>query len=222
MRVLMVEDKKSLADSVKNYLRSNKIDTTTENDGLEGYLLALKEAFDVLILDLTLPHKDGLAIIKDLRANEIYTPILVLSGRTSTHDKVQALLSGADDYMTKPFVLEELLARLFALTRRKGIIIPMEQEISDLTLDRLNHTLVKGEQTAGLTAKEFQIMDVLFQKGSNVVKKEDLVLLAWGSKDTSLYNSVEVYITFLRRKIKSLGSNVEIKSARNFGYYLKA
>ena len=161
MKTLLVEDKVQLADAIKEYLRMHKIDAVEKNDGLEGYNEALTGLYDVIVLDLMLPSKDGLSIIKDLRANKIDTPILVLTANVSTDEKVQCLLAGADDYVTKPFVLEELLVRLFVLTRRKSQFLPDEIDVGNLRLDKLNHTLSNGETTMTLSLKEYQIMELL-------------------------------------------------------------
>ena len=131
MKALIVEDKVQLADAIKEYLKMRKVDTTVKYEGLEGYSEAAKGIYDVVVLDLMLPNKDGLSIIRDLRANKIETPIIVLTAKASTEDKVECLLAGADDYLTKPFVLEELLARLLVLTRRKGTIVPNDMAISN-------------------------------------------------------------------------------------------
>lgn len=220
MKVLIVEDKRQLADAVREYLKMNKVSAVTKFDGQEGFEEAQSGVYDVIVLDLMLPNKDGFSIIKDLRALKIDTPIIVLTAKTSTDDKVESLLSGADDYMTKPFVLEELLARLYVLSRRKGKIVPNEIRFGDISLDKLNHTLNKDGKEITLSLKEYQIIELLISNGDKIVQKSFLIDKVWGYDSDAYYNSAEVYVTFLRRKLKSLDSAVKIKSIRNVGYKL--
>lgn len=220
MKTLLVEDKKQLADAIKEYLRMHKIDAVEKNDGLEGYQEAMTGIYDVIVLDLMLPSKDGLSIIKDLRANKIDTPILILTANVSTDEKVQCLLAGADDYVTKPFVLEELLARLFVLTRRKSQYLPDEIRAGDVKLDKLNHTLSKDDVILNLSMKEYQIMELLMDNTEKIVEKGLILQRVWGKEADTYYNSAEVYISFLRRKLKALHSICSIKSIRNVGYKL--
>ena len=220
MKTLLVEDKVQLADAIKEYLRMHKIDAVEKNDGLEGYNEALTGLYDVIVLDLMLPSKDGLSIIKDLRANKIDTPILVLTANVSTDEKVQCLLAGADDYVTKPFVLEELLVRLFVLTRRKSQFLPDEIDVGNLRLDKLNHTLSNGETTMTLSLKEYQIMELLMDNDDKIMEKGVILQRVWGKDADTYYNSAEVYISFLRKKLKALHSEYRIKSIRNVGYKL--
>ncbi len=220
MKALIVEDKAPLADAVKDYLKMKKVDTIVRYDGMEGYKEALVGNFDVMILDLMLPGKDGFSIIKDLRANKIETPILVLSAKSSTEDKVECLLAGADDYLTKPFVLEELLARLLTLTRRKGNIIPNEITFGDIRLNKLTHALSRGELSVSLSLKEYQIMEILMTNSKKIVEKDFIISKVWNSKDDRDYNSAEVYVSFLRKKLVGLKAESTIRSVRNLGYKL--
>jgi DNA-binding response OmpR family regulator len=220
MKVLIVEDKKQLADAIQEYLKMHKVDSTVKLDGLEGYDEAATGLYDVIILDLMLPLKDGLSIIKDLRANNVQTPIIILTAKATTDDKVQSLLAGADDYLTKPFVLEELLARLYVLTRRKGKIIPDQVAFGNISLDKLNHTLVKDNRSISLSLKEYLIMELLITNTDKIVEKNYILDRVWGYDSDSFYNSVEVYVSFLRKKLESLDANIKIKSIRNVGYKL--
>lgn len=220
MKVLIVEDKKQLADAIQEYLKMHKVDSTVKLDGLEGYDEAATGLYDVIILDLMLPLKDGLSIIKDLRANNVQTPIIILTAKATTDDKVQGLLAGADDYLAKPFVLEELLARLYVLTRRKGKIIPDQVAFGNISLDKLNHTLVKDNRSISLSLKEYLIMELLITNTDKIVEKNYILDRVWGYDSDSFYNSVEVYVSFLRKKLESLDANIKIKSIRNVGYKL--
>lgn len=219
MKVLIVEDKVQLADAIRDYLRMNKCEVTALYDGAEGYIEAKKNIYDVIILDLMLPNMSGNTIIRRLRNEQIDTPILVLTAKSTTDDKVEALLDGADDYLTKPFVLEELLARLFALSRRKGRVLPNDLTYGDLSLDTINHTIKKGAKEIYLSAKEFQIMELLLTSGEKVFSKEEMVEKIWGKKPSG-DTSIEVYVTFLRKKLRILNSTIHIKSVRCIGYRL--
>ena len=222
MKALIVEDKVQLADAIKEYLKMRKVDTTVKYEGLEGYQEAAKGIYDVVVLDLMLPNKDGLSIIRDLRANKIETPIIVLTAKSSTEDKVECLLAGADDYLTKPFVLEELLARLLVLTRRKGNIVPNDIEYGDVKLDKLNHTFNKGENSIALSLKEYQIMEILMTNTDKIVEKSYILEKVWGMESDTYYNSAEVYISFIRKKLEGIHAEIKVKSIRNVGYKLLA
>ncbi len=220
MRTLLIEDKVQLANAIREYLKMHKIDAVDKNDGEEGYKEAMTGLYDVIVLDLMLPSKDGLSIIKDLRSNGIDTPILVLTANVSTDEKVQCLMAGADDYVTKPFVLEELLVRLFVLTRRKSKYCPDEITFCDLKLDKLNHKLYKDDASITLSLKEYQIMELLMDNCDKIMEKGMILQRVWGKDSDTYYNSAEVYISFLRRKLKALHSTCRIKSIRNVGYKL--
>ncbi|MFA6861251.1 MAG: response regulator transcription factor [Bacilli bacterium] len=220
MKVLIIEDKKQLADAIHEYLKMHKVDSSIKLDGLEGFDEAATGLYDVIILDLMLPSKDGISIIKDLRAKKVETPIIILTAKATTDDKVEGLLAGADDYLTKPFVLEELLARLYVLTRRKGNIVPNLVAFGDIKLDKLNHTIVKDPRTIALSLKEYLIMELLITNTDKIVEKSYILDRVWGYDSDSFYNSVEVYVSFLRKKLQSINANVKIKSIRNVGYKL--
>lgn len=220
MKVLLIEDKKPLAEAIAEYLRMHKLSVEYFLDGDSGYEAAVNNKYDILVLDLMLPKKDGLSIIHDLKEKGVDLPILVLTAKSSTDDKVSCLYAGADDYVTKPFVLDELLARIYALSRRKKQVVPNVSEFYDIKVDKFNHTLTKDAQTLNLSTKEFLILECLLAEPENVVSKHDLLKRVWGSDNESYYNSVEVYISFLRRKLEALHSIVKVKSFRNLGYKL--
>ena len=220
MKTLIVEDKAKLADAIKEYLVNRKIDTTVRYDGLEGYREARTGVYDVIVLDLMLPNKDGLSIIRDLRACHIQSPIIVLTAKASTEDKVECLLAGADDYLTKPFALEELLARLYVLTRRKGNIVANQESFGDIVLDKLKHTLSHNQNTVSLSSKEYMIMELFFEDTNQIVEKSYIMEKVWGNADDGNYNSAEVYVSFLRKKLEGIDAETKIKSVRNIGYKL--
>lgn len=221
MKVLMIEDKISLTDAVSEYMNNKKIDFVVKNDGESGYLEALSDTYDVIVLDIMLPNKDGWTILQNLRESEIKTPIIMLSALSEVSDKIKGLNLGADDYLAKPFVMRELEARIRALAKRKDNIITDIKEIGDISLNRDTHELSSKDNSFTLGGKEFEIMELLFDKYPNQVNKDYLAVKVWGYDSDTLYNSVEVYISFLRKKLKALNSKVEIKSIRSLGYKLE-
>lgn len=220
MKILMIEDRVSLTDAVGEYFKREKYLFDAENDGEKGYQSALDNTYDVIILDIMLPSKDGWSILKDLRENDIKTPIIMLSALSQINDKVKGLNLGADDYLAKPFAMKELEARVKALSRRKEDIAPVKNALGDLVLNTDTHELTCKDNSIDLGMKEFEIMDLLLKGYPNQVDKEFIATKIWGYDSDTLYNSVEVYISFLRKKLKSLKSQVEIKSIRSLGYIL--
>ncbi len=168
-----------------------------------------------------LPGMDGFSIVKALRQEQSDLPVMMLTARTSTQDKVEGLDCGADDYMTKPFEAPELLARVRALTRRKGEMVIDTVEFGDLTLDLGTHDLTCGESSAHLSKREFDVMRMLMSGTGRIVSKQDLLTKVWGADADASENSVEAYISFLRKKIKHVKSKVEITTLRMLGYRLE-
>jgi DNA-binding response OmpR family regulator len=168
-----------------------------------------------------LPHKNGLDILKDLRANKNETPIILLSALSEIDDKIRGLNLGADDYLAKPFSLDELYARILALTRRKGIVDTSDSlTFGDIILNKNSHELKANDEVIQLGIKEYEILSLLIEANPKQVNKEFLTIKIWGYDSDTLYNNVEVYVSFLRRKLKALKSNVTIKSIRSMGYIL--
>ena len=216
MRILYVEDEKYLADAVIHLLKKADIAVDWASDGEEGLKLALKPSYDAIVLDVMLPHLSGLEILKTIRQRGINTPVIMLSALSQVEDKVRGLENGADDYLAKPFKTAELIARLKALTRRP----PLQQEeilrFADLTFDLQNRTLNDLE----LTDKEADILKLLIRQPEQTQRKAHILAHVWGQDATSDDNYVEVYISYLRRKLKKLGSKVRIKTIRGLGYKL--
>lgn len=221
MRVLIVEDEQRIADALCKIMESCKYACDVVYDGLDGFLYAESAIYDVIILDVMLPRMSGFDIVKRLRDKKIKTPILMLTARGETEDKVKGLDSGADDYMTKPFSKEELLARVRALTRRQGEVILDELTFNDLVLNLSSYTLSKGEKSVRLGLKEFEILKILMSNPKNVTQKEDLITKVWGYDSEAEDNNVEVYISFIRKKLSFLGSKVIISTVRKIGYFLE-
>ena len=189
-------------------------------DGKSGLRAALGGSYDAIILDVMLPGLDGTELVHELRREGRSIPVLMLTALTSTSDKVKGLDSGADDYMTKPFDAPELLARLRALTRRKGDVMLDDMTFADVRLDLTTHDLSCRENSVHLSGKEFEVMSILMGSSSRVVSKQDLLARVWGDTDAS-ENSVEAYVSFLRKKLSHIGSSVQITTLRMLGYRLE-
>ena len=221
MNILVVEDERNLADAIVRILEDASYHADAAYDGRSGLRSALSGSYDAVILDVMLPGMDGHAIAHEMRRQGVSTPVLMLTARTSTADKVAGLDAGADDYMTKPFESDELLARLRALTRRRGDVMLDEVSFADVTLDLETHDLTCGAESIHLSGKEFEVMRILMSSSPRVVSKQDLLARVWGDTDAS-ENSVEAYVSFLRKKLAHIGSSVQITTLRMLGYRLEA
>ena len=221
MQILVVEDEKRLAEALAQILIEKKYMVDIASDGRDGLDYGLSGIYDVIILDVMLPKMDGFAVASELRKNKIDTPILMLTAKEQVADKVKGLDAGADDYMTKPFDPEELLARVRALTRRQGEVVIDELTFGDLTLNLATCDLICGPKSVHLNFKEFEIMKILMQNPNAVTTKDDLIVKVWGYDSNAVDNNVEVYISFLRKKIEVVPSAAQISSLRKIGYRLE-
>lgn len=223
MRILVVEDEKRLARTIGDLLEANNYTVDLCYDGESGLDNAMSAIYDAMILDVMLPRMDGLTVARKLRQAGVNLPILMLTARSSLEDKVSGLDSGADYYLTKPFASEELLACLRALTRKQGAsALDNTLTFGDLRLELSSCLLVCGERSVRLSRKEFEIMGLLMTNGGQVVTKETLILKVWGYESDAEDNNVEVYISFLRKKLTRLKSTVSIRTLRMLGYHLEA
>ena len=220
MNVLVIEDERNLADAIVHILEGDSYHAEAFYDGRSGLRAALSGTYDAIVLDVMLPGMDGTELVHELRRHGIAVPVLMLTARTSTEDKVRGLDAGADDYMTKPFEAPELLARLRALTRRRGDVMLDEITFADVTLDLTTHDLTCADSSVHLSGKEFEVMRILMGSSARVVSKQDLLARVWGDTDAS-ENSVEAYISFLRKKLAHIGSGVQITTLRMLGYRLE-
>jgi DNA-binding response OmpR family regulator len=218
MRILIIEDEKRLANALKELLTDEKYLVDAVLDGKEGYEYALTGIYDLVVLDLMLPSMDGFEIARNLREKKVDTPILILTARDLVEDKVRGLDCGADDYMTKPFATEEFLARVRAITRRKGEVILDYLTFKDLSLDLERRQIICGEKSVHLNYKEFEILKLLMTNESMVFSKNDIIVKIWGYESDATDNNVEAYISFIRKKINYIGSTVEIETIRKVGY----
>lgn len=221
MRILIVEDEKPLADAIAQLLRDQHYDVDAVYDGKSGLDFALIGDYALIILDVMLPLMNGFDVVKALRQQKQSTPVLMLTAREATCDKITSLDCGADDYMTKPFDYNELFARVRALTRRVGEVVLEELSFGDLTLNLDQAELSCANKTVHLSYKEFAIMKQLMQYPSMTVSKETLIVNVWGSSSDAVENNVEVYISFLHKKLRFLDSHVKITTLRRIGYRLE-
>ncbi len=222
MRVLVVEDEVRLAATLQDLLELNGYTADVCHDGEAGLDNALSAIYDVILLDVMLPKLDGFTVLRRLRAVGNTTPVLMLTARSEVRDKVQGLDSGADYYLTKPFEPKELLACVRALTRRQPELRNMDNlACGDLTLEKAAFTLSCGERTVRLSRKEYDMMELLILNQKQVLTKENLLLKIWGYESDAEDNNVEVYISFLRKKLEHLHSRVKIKTIRMVGYCLE-
>ena len=218
MHILIVEDDAHLAAALARILEDNKHDTEVVSDGEAGVEKAKETAYDVIIMDVMMPKKDGIEATRELRRDGINTPIMLLTARDATDDKVAGYDSGADDYMTKPFAPAELLAHLRALGRRQGDVQFERINAGDLSLDLESYDLSCNGKSIHLSFKEFSILRILMSNPGNVFSKETLISRAWGNESSAGDNNVEAYISFLRKKLTHLGSKAKIETLRKAGY----
>ena len=221
MNILIVEDEAALAGAVEHILQKAGHTTDWVSDGQSALDYIRLYPYDLVLLDIMLPKLDGLSVLRQVRSEGIETPILMLTARTTVPDKVAGLNAGADDYLTKPFDPQELLARVGAMTRRKGAMVLNEITYSDLTLDLNAVTLRRGSRDVQLSPKEFQIARLMFSEPQMTFPKELLITRAWGLASEASDNNVEAYISFLRKKLRYLGSKVTIKNLQKIGYRLE-
>ena len=221
MRILIVEDERHLAEALGQIMTEQRYQTDVVYDGAGGLDYSLTGQYDVIVLDVMLPKVDGLEVARRLRAAHVSTPILMLTARDEVADKISGLDCGADDYMTKPFDAGELLARIRALTRRQGEVVGNVITVGELSLRLDVRCLMWGEDSVRLGFKEFEIMRLLMLNGRAVAPKEDMIAKVWGLESEAEDNNVEVYISFLRKKLAFLHSNVTIGTLRKVGYFLE-
>ena len=222
MRILIVEDEKDLAMVLSELLSMEGYYTDTVYDGEEGLDSAMSGIYDLIILDVMLPKMDGFHVLSEIRKSSVSVPVLMLTARSQIEDKVTGLDIGADDYLTKPFDTKELLARIRALSRRREkVYVDDSDRFADITLDKTTHEIQKNGQKIKLTKKEYDILDILISNVGKVIPKETFVTKIWGYDTDVEYNSIEVYISFLRKKLHAVGSSIHISTVRSMGYTIK-
>ena len=220
MRILIVEDEVRLAETLRQLLEDQRYQADVVYDGADGVDYGLAGQYDLIILDVMLPKVDGFQVAQRLRSAHISTPILMLTARDDVSDKISGLDCGADDYMTKPFDTGELMARVRALTRRQGEVLSDVLTAGNLWRDCSARLLSAGERAVRLGFKEFEVLRLLMVNSGAVVTKETLISKIWGLDSEAEDNNVEVYISFLRKKLVYLNSTVSISTVRKVGYFL--
>ncbi len=221
MKILIVEDEISLAEALSQILTKAGNITDVVCDGEQGRDYALNFSYDLIIFDAMLPKLDGFKAVRFLRKKGVNTPILMLTAKSAVSDKVEGLSMGADDYMTKPFDTEELLARINALTRRKGEVTLDELSFEDLVLDLRSAILKCNGDNVQLSKKEYEVARIFLLNPKMTVTKETLIINVWGIDSEATDNNVEAYISFLRKKLKYLKSRISIKNIQKIGYRLE-
>ena len=221
MNVLIVEDETCLADALGQILKEEKHQVTVVYDGRDGLEYGLTGSFDVIILDVMLPYMDGFEVVRRLRSHHVKTPVLMLTAKDQLINKIEGLDSGADDDMTKPFEMQELLARVRALGRRTGDVTMDTMQYGDLELNMETMELSCGAKSLSLSQKEFLVLKILMAHKETIVSKEELINKVWGPDSDAEGNNVEAYISFLRKKIAFVGSKVQITMVRRVGYHLE-
>ena len=223
MRLLLVEDEKRMAQALCEILRQEKYEVDHYANGLDGLAAIESDIYDIIILDVMLPGMNGYEVAKKARQNGIRTPILMLTAKAELDDKVTGLDSGADDYLTKPFMTKELLARLRALGRRNINTADGTLSYGDISLDTNTSTLscTTKNQSVRLSEKEYRILEYLISNQGQILTREQLAVKIWGFESEAEYNNVEVYMSFTRKKLSFVGAKAEIKAVRGIGYELR-
>lgn len=220
MRLLLIEDEERLADALSYMLRKNKYGVDVAFDGETGQAMAETGVYDLIILDRMLPYKEGVEVLKDLRLKNILTPVIILTAKDAVSDRVEGLDAGADDYLIKPFAMDELLARIRALSRRPLNLLQEDcLEYSGVVLNPLQSEMIIKGETCKLTPKESLLLELFMRHPGQVFSKEKILDNVWGMDSEVERNNVEIYIHYLRKKLEPSG--VRITTVRSIGYCLK-
>ena len=220
MKILVIEDEQLLAQSIKAVLEQKGFEVETVYDGETGAEYARLGIYDLVILDVMLPGMDGFQVAQALRAGRCATPILMLTAKSGIEDRITGLNAGADYYLTKPFDTRELLACVNALLRRQGGQVD-ELRFGNTVLDLSSSQLLCGEKSQRLSGREFDVMRLLMQSRERILSKEILLARVWGYESNAVENHVEVYVCFLRKKLRAIGSEIRITAVRRLGYHLE-
>ena len=221
MKILIVEDEKQLCEALVALLKDNGYSADAVYDGQVGLDYALAGVYDVIVLDIMLPIMDGLAVLKKLREAGSSVPVLLLTAKGDARDKINGLDSGADDYLTKPFIAGELLARIRVLTRRRGEYVGDTLCFGSCTLDKNTHELSCAGNSLKLGRKEYETLEMLMGNPWQIIPKERFIEKIWGYDSEAEYNNIEVYVSFLRKKLLALHADITIKAVRSVGYKLE-
>jgi DNA-binding response OmpR family regulator len=220
-RLLIVEDQKKLVESLLQGLQEEGYEVRTATSGEEGFALATNEAFDAVILDVMLPGRDGFAVLRDLREQGFTRPIVMLTARDAVHDRIHGLDSGADDYLVKPFVFAELVARVRALLRRDSTVRELTLQADNLEMDLTRHRVTRGGQEIELTRREFELLEYLLRNKNVTVTRDMMARDVWKETTGCLTNVIDVYINILRKKLERPDASPLIHTVRGVGYALR-
>jgi DNA-binding response OmpR family regulator len=221
MTILIIEDEKKLTNILKKALKSERYSVDTAFDGEEGLNKAMKNNYSMILLDIMLPKKNGFLVCKELRERDIHTPIIMLTARSDAEDRVTGLDVGADDYLIKPFSINELLARIRAVLRRRKTTDSDITKIADLVMDKKRHEVMRAGKTIPLTPKEYKLLDTLLTFKGEAVNRRRLIDHAWGPDFEETNNELNVHIRYLRRKIDGNKNKPLIQTIRGVGFVLK-
>ncbi len=221
MAILIIEDEKKLVEILQKALKSERYSVDVAYTGEEGLQKALNNPYSAILLDVMLPGKDGFAVAKELRAKQIHTPIIMLTARTVTNDRVEGLDSGADDYLTKPFELSELFARIRAILRRRKTTDADIISLGDLSMDRKKHEVTRAGKVIDLTPKEYKLLNIMLSNQGEAIPREKLISSAWGPSFKESGNELNVHIRYLRRKIDGKKHKSLIRTVRGVGFVIK-
>ena len=222
MKILIVEDEFSLADAIAETLKREKFEVNIITDGEEGEYEATSGVYDLILLDVMLPKKNGFEILKSIKEEKVDVPVIMLTAKSELQDKLKGLENGADDYITKPFHMKELVARIKTVLKRTAKVEDTNYlEYRDLKLDKKNGELISNENSVSISGKELNLIEILLINKNQVVSREQLASKIWGYESEAEYNNVEVYMSLLRRKLKTLKTNIKIKAIRGIGYRLE-
>lgn len=221
MRILIIEDEKEIADGLTSVLAQNGYIADAVYDGLSGLEYCLSNIYDLILLDIMLPKLNGLDILKNIRAEKIDTPVILLTAKSDIEDRIRGLDCGADDYLSKPFATGELLARIRARTRQSNTNLDKRKKFGDIAISQDTFELSCGTYSIKMGNKEFQLLDTLMSNSGRILPRDVLIEKIWGPWDESSYNQLEVYVSFLRKKLRYVHSKVEIKNTKNVGYSIE-
>ena len=221
MKLLYAEDEPALSEAVVDYLTYHKYIVDAVYDGADAYDYAMSGEYDGIILDIMMPKRDGLEVLSALRRNGCRTPVLLLTAKTQVEDRIRGLDTGADDYLPKPFDMGELIARIRAMLRRREEFHPDLIQFGDLTLNMQSGEISVGDISFQLPKQEYRLMEQLILNNTMFLSTEDLLVKAWGFNTETDINSVWLYISYLRKRLSAMNSEVEIVSKRNIGYKLE-
>lgn len=221
MRILIIEDEVEIAEGISTILESDGYQTAVVHDGQKGFHELMNGIYDLALLDIMLPRKNGLELLSEARRNGLKIPVILLTALSQTSDKISGLDSGADDYLTKPFDADELLARIRARLRRQNDTISNEITFADIHLDQTTQKLYGREKSIKLPRKEYQLLEYLILNHGQIIPRETLIVKIWGYDDAAEYNQLDVYISFVRKKLKFVESAASIVTCKGVGYSLE-